>query len=87
MMKTFAISLVFLEISIHLASSLSLFGDCPNVPTVENFDVKKYAGKWYEIQRGPRITTYFEEGLKCVQAEYTYIDDKNIQVNNGGIRL
>uniref|UniRef100_A0A1B6M8C3 Lipocalin/cytosolic fatty-acid binding domain-containing protein n=1 Tax=Graphocephala atropunctata TaxID=36148 RepID=A0A1B6M8C3_9HEMI len=27
------------------------FGQCPDYPTVENFDIKKFQGEWYEVER------------------------------------
>jgi len=27
------------------------FGKCPEYPTVENFDVKKFQGEWFEVER------------------------------------
>lgn len=85
-MEKLAIRTLLIAVFFQL-STCSWNDDCPNIPTKANFDPKKYVGKWYEIQRGPRLTTYFEEGLKCVQAEYTYIDERNILVNNGGIMM
>jgi apolipoprotein D and lipocalin family protein len=50
--------------------------------TVNQLDVEKYMGKWYEIERLPNS---FEEGLKCVTAEYTLLDDGKIEVLNSGV--
>jgi lipocalin len=49
--------------------------------TVPGVDIRKYAGKWYEIARLPNS---FEEGLICVTAEYTLRDDGKITVVNSG---
>ena len=50
--------------------------------TVNQLDVEQYMGKWYEIERLPNT---FEEGLKCVTAEYTLLEDGKIEVLNSGI--
>ena len=64
-----------------LLLSFYLFG-CGNsqkpLAIVQNVDLKRYAGKWYEIARLP---TRFEKGCRCVTAEYT-IMDKYIEVKN-----
>jgi apolipoprotein D and lipocalin family protein len=51
-------------------------------PTVvSSVDLKKYAGKWYEIARLPNS---FERKLKCITATYTVRDDGKIAVLNSG---
>ena len=49
--------------------------------TVQNVDLNRYAGKWYEIARLPNR---FEKGLVCVTAEYVMRDDGKIKVINKG---
>ncbi len=49
--------------------------------TVENFDIKKYMGKWYEIARYDNI---FERGLTDVTARYTLLPDNTVKVENRG---
>lgn len=53
----------------------------PSQEIVQNFDVKKYAGKWYEIAR---LDFKWEEGLSKVTAEYTFNEDGSIKVDNKG---
>lgn len=48
---------------------------------IQNFDVNKYAGKWYEIAR---LDFKWEEGLSKVTAEYTLNGDGSIKVDNKG---
>lgn len=48
---------------------------------IQNFEVKKYAGKWYEIAR---LDFKWEKGLSKVTAEYTRNDDGSIKVDNKG---
>ncbi|KAJ8041364.1 Apolipoprotein D [Holothuria leucospilota] len=59
------------------------WGRCPSVPTVDDFDVTKYYGKWYEIARSDNIP--FENGARCVTAEYTPTWSRRISVQNTGI--
>ena len=66
------------------ASSLILAG-CAGIPSgvraVENFDVQRYQGTWYEIAR---LDHRFERDLNCVSATYTLRDDGGINVQNRG---
>lgn len=52
------------------------------LPTVDKVDLNRYAGTWYEIARLPNT---FEEGLKCVTATYTLLDDGRVGVTNKGV--
>ncbi|MFB6317511.1 lipocalin family protein [Saccharicrinis sp. FJH54] len=49
--------------------------------TVNQLDLKKYTGTWYEIARLPNS---FEKGLKCTTANYSINDDGSIKVVNKG---
>jgi len=51
--------------------------------TVKELDIKKYAGKWYEIAKLPNR---FEQGLTCVTAEYVPMQDGSIKVINSGLK-
>lgn len=51
------------------------------VTVVENFNAKRYLGKWYEIAR---FDHSFERGLDQVTATYSTMDDGGIQVINRG---
>lgn len=63
---------------------LLLFG-CMRVPEnitpVENFDIERYSGTWYEIAR---LDHRFERGLDNVTATYTVRDRGDIDVHNRG---
>jgi Bacterial lipocalin len=50
---------------------------------VDNLDLNKYAGKWYEIAR---FDHRFERGLADVTAEYELLPDGYIKVTNVGYR-
>jgi len=52
-----------------------------NVKPVENFQLGKYLGKWYEIAR---LDHSFERGLTKVTANYSLREDGGVQVINQG---
>ena len=47
--------------------------------TVPGVDLKKYAGKWYEIASYPQ---YFQKGCHCTTAEYTLSEKGYVIVEN-----
>ena len=51
------------------------------VETVNDFDLGKYLGKWYEIAR---LDHSFERGLENVSAEYSLREDGGVKVINRG---
>uniref|UniRef100_UPI0037E96D8A apolipoprotein D-like n=1 Tax=Semicossyphus pulcher TaxID=241346 RepID=UPI0037E96D8A len=53
-------------------------GRCPQPPVQENFNVTKYMGTWYEIEKLPAM---FEKG-KCNQATYSLLEDGTVKVRN-----
>jgi len=52
-----------------------------NVKVVENFNLDRYLGRWYEIAR---LDHSFERGLSQVTATYTRREDGGIDVINRG---
>ena len=48
---------------------------------VDEFDINRYLGKWYEIAR---LDHSFERGLDRVTAEYSLRDDGGVRVINRG---
>lgn len=52
--------------------------------TVEQVDLNKYTGTWYEIARLPNS---FEKGLKCTTANYSLNEDGSIKVVNKGHKI
>jgi apolipoprotein D and lipocalin family protein len=52
-----------------------------NVKPVENFELDKYLGKWYEIAR---LDHSFERGLTRITADYSLRDDGSVRVVNRG---
>lgn len=60
------------------------FGGCPTPPVKAGFNLKKYTGIWYEIERYWPI--FFELGVSCGRANYTLKDDGHVRVQNMGYR-
>ncbi len=65
-----------------------MLGGCMGMPKnmqpVDNFEVNRYLGKWYEIAR---LDHSFERGLEQVSAEYAMRDDGGIRVVNRGYSI
>ncbi|CAH0535187.1 Outer membrane lipoprotein Blc [Vibrio stylophorae] len=63
-----------------------LFLGCTHAPQgvtpVQNFELSRYLGTWYEIAR---LDHDFEQGLSQVTADYALSDDGDLQVINRGI--
>ncbi|XP_054984242.1 apolipoprotein D isoform X2 [Sorex araneus] len=57
-------------------------GQCPAPPVQNHFNVTKYLGTWYEIEK---IPTNFERG-SCIQASYSLKRNGNIKVINQELR-
>ena len=68
------------------ALALLLLWGCVSVPDgvvpVQNFDINRYAGTWYEIAR---LDHAFERDLEQVTAQYTVQEDGGVQVINRGL--
>lgn len=62
-----------------------LLSGCMGMPAgvtpVQDFDLNRYLGKWYEIAR---LDHRFERGLESVTAEYSLRDDGGVRVINRG---
>ena len=62
-----------------------LFGGCLDVPegvnTIQDFELDRYLGKWYEIAR---LDHSFERGLENVTAEYALKPGGGVSVANRG---
>ena len=52
-----------------------------NIKPVDNFQLEKYLGKWYEIAR---LDHSFERGLINISADYSLRDDGGVKVINRG---
>ena len=68
-----------------LVMSIFLLSGCLGMPKyvepVNNFELNRYLGKWYEIAR---LDHSFERGLSQVSAEYSLKDDGGVMVINRG---
>ncbi len=65
-----------------LSLLLSACGGYPqNVSPIQQFDLNRYLGKWYEVAR---LDHSFERGLEQVSAEYTSLDNGQVKVVNRG---
>mmetsp|Transcript_35664 Transcript_35664/g.114041 ORF Transcript_35664/g.114041 Transcript_35664/m.114041 type:complete len:368 (+) Transcript_35664:88-1191(+) len=51
------------------------------VPAIEEFDVTKYTGRWYQISADRFVTATFERNAECVTADYTLDGDQIRLVN------
>lgn len=62
-----------------------LIGSCTDIPEgispVQNFELQRYLGQWYEIAR---LDHAFERGLTHVNAQYGMRDDGGVEVINRG---
>ncbi len=54
------------------------------IEPVNNFDLNRYLGKWYEIAR---LDHSFERGLTKVSAEYSIREDGGVKVLNKGFSV
>ena len=52
-----------------------------NIKPVDDFNIERYLGKWYEIAR---LDHSFEQGLTSVSAEYGLRSDGGLRVMNRG---
>jgi apolipoprotein D and lipocalin family protein len=71
-------------ITIYTIMSLSLFSCSSSdnyLEVVDQLDINKYLGTWYEIARLPNS---FEKNLDCVSATYTLKENGDIEVLNKG---
>ena len=53
------------------------------IPTVAEFNLNRYLGKWYEVARLPNS---FEKGMSDIQAEYSLNTDGTLKIINSGVR-
>ena len=75
-MKRFIIA----TLAIYALPLMSCSKDFDN-STVDEFDLSRYLGQWYEIAR---FDHSFERGMDNVMAEYLLRDDGKIDVFNSG---
>lgn len=79
MKNTFKISLITTALMVLAACSGKNYPE--NIKPVENFELNRYLGTWYEMAR---LDHSFERGLEQVTAHYSMRDDGGIEVTNKG---
>ncbi|KAK9869298.1 hypothetical protein WA026_003050 [Henosepilachna vigintioctopunctata] len=52
-------------------------GNCPDVPVQENFNLRKFAGVWYEAERSYIV---FEEDSSCTKHTLTAVSNTKLNV-------
>lgn len=70
-----------LSVFLLVVSLMGCTGVPDNVRPVEDFELPRYLGKWYEIAR---FDHSFEEGLSQVTATYSMREDGGVKVVNRG---
>ncbi|XP_014601794.1 PREDICTED: uncharacterized protein LOC106785667 [Polistes canadensis] len=74
------LSLSIILVLVGMASAqIPALGSCPDVQILTDFDLGKYLGVWYEIEK---YFSVFELGGKCVEANYTLRDNTTVNVIN-----
>lgn len=73
-MRSFSCSLILLLALVTAGSAQQ-----QPLQTVPSVDIKRYAGKWYEIASFPQR---FERGCHCTTAEYTLSENGTVTVEN-----
>jgi lipocalin len=74
---------VIILLAVLMGCSSTQEGGMIDTSVVDEFDIERYAGVWYEIARFPHS---FEKDLVGVTATYTLRDDGKIGVLNQGYR-
>ena len=76
------------QVKLHLLIIVSIMGSlisCSTIPKgaspIQNFDIQKYLGQWFEIAR---MDFRFERNLNNVTATYTLNKNGSIRVDNKG---
>ncbi len=73
----FPLHIILLLIQLFFMSTTT--NQAQTLQTVPSVDLKKYAGKWYEIASYPQ---YFQKGCHCTIAEYTLSEKGYVIVEN-----
>ena len=89
MMQFIATNAVGLTLLVAMIATSQLAGcgtdgkvaGAPPLQSVPQLDLNRYAGRWYEIARYPAS---FQKGMVGVTADYTLLDDGEVQVINAG---
>lgn len=69
-------------------SMTNIFSKCATIPKnatpVQNFDVNRYLGSWYEIAR---FDFRFEKDMDNTMAQYSLAENGNVKVLNSGYKI
>ena len=71
--------LLLMSLFIFLLLMITKDNNAQPLQTVPYVDLKKYAGKWYEIATYPQ---FFQKGCHCTTAEYTWTEHGYVIVEN-----
>lgn len=74
------IGLLFFALVVSSCAAISQ-AETETIPAVENFQLSRYLGSWYEIARLPHR---FENNLQQVTATYTLLENGKVKVLNRG---
>jgi len=61
------VAIVLLALAGQSVGQVIGFGSCPDVRGVEDFDVRRFFGRWYEIAR---FYTWYLDGQSCLALDY-----------------
>ncbi|MCJ8745925.1 hypothetical protein PDJAM_G00135840 [Pangasius djambal] len=75
-MKPVTVWVFSLTLIISVSSQVFHWGPCPTPMVQPNFDLNRYLGKWYEIEKLPAT---YEKGT-CIETTYSLRPDKTIRV-------
>lgn len=60
------------------------FGNCPRVNIIQNFDLSRFFGRWYEICAYPNKLTL---GGRCVYSTFSWTQNNGITIYSKQINL
>ncbi|CDW83783.1 apolipoprotein d [Stylonychia lemnae] len=81
MQKVFTQLLIVTLALLNVANCFYGWGKCPDVEVAASLDPALYAGRWYEMYRGP---LFQQDGQECVTADYTLQTDRSLRIRNYG---
>ncbi len=83
MFKNFLVVFIVISLIWVYVSACNQEESTKNLVAVENFDLDKYLGDWYEIARLPHV---FEKNMEYVKATYSLNSDGTVKVQNSGMK-
>ncbi|KAI9563224.1 hypothetical protein GHT06_010682 [Daphnia sinensis] len=82
------IVLMLASMTIGFANCQTLtLGRCPNIDAKKDFDLAKYAGKWYEHSKNRRYWIIMDTGLKCASETYSLDGNDTLLMHHQGQRI